>query len=226
VTAIDATIGAVAENGSGTIIRIALRFLRKVRKRGPRTPTTTVVEIDRLGQVLAPGDIKPEQPRIVIGPDGGQVFILPETVIFGSTGPSRVGEPFPTEDAAASAALKEIYAASIDKNEEFAGNIYQRADGRFAFSPPHSIGSSDVSDPGLSPVPPGSVVVGTYHSHAAGMLPTDELFSPTDKLKASFGNQPSYLLTPSGHLYKYTPELLLDPAEQQLFRGGRVTRLD
>jgi hypothetical protein len=219
----------VAENGNGTIIRIALRFLRTVRSRARRPGFTTVVEVDRLGRKLSPGDIKPEQPKIVTDPDGNSVFVLPETVIFGPTGPSRAGEPFPTADAAATAALKEIYRSSIDRNEEFAGNIYRNPDGSFSFSPPHSIGSSKVSDPHRSPVPSGSPVVATYHSHAAGELPTDELFSPgitDDKGKASFANKPSYLLTPSGHMYKYTPELLLPPEDQARFRGGRVTRLD
>jgi hypothetical protein len=74
-------------------------------------------------------------------------------------------------------------------------------------------------------VPPGAVVVGTYHSHGAGFNESDELFSPRDKLKAAMANQPSYLLTPMGNLYKYTPVFLLPPAERAQFPQGRVTRM-
>jgi hypothetical protein len=208
-----------SNTATGTIIRIALQFLLNVRQRNQQANAPTYAQ-------PGPGDIPPQQPHWEYRPDGSRVLVMPEQTIYGDNGgPSRVGDPFPTRDAAASAALREIYSYTMDENAEYAGRIYRNPDGTYSFSTPVSDGSDRSSSPENSPVPPGSIVVGTYHSHGAGFNPSDELFSPQDKLKATMSQQPSYLLTPMGGIFKYTPVTLLPPAEQVMYPQGRVTRL-
>jgi hypothetical protein len=120
----------------------------------------------------------------------------------------------------------------MDNNVEYAGNIYRNPDGSYGFSAPATRGSPNFSDPSDSLVPEGAVIVGTYHSHAAGdphtagTGPSDELFSDeNDKMKAALSHKDSYLLTPQGNLYKYTPVDNLPPGEQERFRRGKVTAL-
>ena len=153
-------------------------------------------------------------------------IVLPEITIYGFPEgyQSRSGQPFRTDDAAAESALAEISQTSVEQNIEYAGNIYRRSDGRFSFSPAVP-GSNIDSDPSASPVPAGAKIVGTYHSHAGGFAPTDELFSPTDQLKATMGRKVSYLMTPLGNQYKYVPEGMLPQHLRAAFPTGRVTRL-
>jgi hypothetical protein len=204
---------------SGLILRIAIQFLLAVRRRG---------DGGSAAPHLKPGDIAPTPARWEYRPDGSRVLVMPELTIYGGTGPSQAGKPFPSADQAASAALKEIYGPSMDTGYEWAGNIYRNSDGTYSFSPPVTSKSTDESYPGQSPVPTGREIIGTYHSHGGGSLDgfeTDELFSPDDKLKATLSKDPMYLLTPQGNLFRYTPADLLSPADQARFPYGRVTRL-
>jgi hypothetical protein len=137
---------------------------------------------------------------------------------------SKAGKPFPSADAAAIVALEEIQDVSLNDNLEYAGRIYRRSDGSFSFSPP-ARGENASSDPSMSPVPASVTVVGTYHSHAGGFNPTDELYSPDDKLKAEMATKVSYLLTPRGNIFKYTPGSLLPVDQQQPDGLGIVTDL-
>jgi hypothetical protein len=213
----------MANAATGMIIRIALNFLVNVRRRGATATAPTPA-----GQHLRPGDIPPEQPHYEYRPDGSRVLVLPEQTIYGGNGPSRAGTPFPGPDQAAAAGLKEIYGRSMDSGHEYAGQIYRNPDGTYSFSPPVTDRDPDNSTPSKSPVPPGATVVGTYHSHGAGTVAgyeTDELFSPTDKVKATFSHQPSYLLTPRGNLFKYTPVDMLPLADRARFPTGRVSQI-
>jgi hypothetical protein len=58
------------------------------------------------------------------------------------------------------------------------------------------------------------VKVGSYHTHAGGFNPTDEFFSPQDKLKATLSKTQSFVGTPQGKVLKYTPVNLLPPEQQ------------
>jgi hypothetical protein len=149
-----------------------------------------------------------------------------EVQIFGKPSGyrSRVGKPFPSMDQAARVALEEIAEVSVDDNVELAGNIYQLADGSFSFSTPVR-GTNIDSDPGKSPVPQGTRIVATFHSHAGQFLPTDELFSPGDKWKATLGKKVAYLVTPTGHLFKFVPFDLLSASQKTQFPGGMLTPL-
>jgi hypothetical protein len=126
---------------------------------------------------------------------------------------SKVNKPFKTADAAANTALAEISNISVEQNVEYAGNIYQRADGSFSFSAPVE-GTNTDSYPSASPVPAGAKIVATYHSHAGEFKDTDELFSPTDKIKSTFSKKPGYMISPAGNQYKFIPVDQL-PKDQQ-----------
>ena len=67
--------------------------------------------------------------------------------------------------------------------------------------------------------------VGTYHTHAGAFAPTDEEFSPDDKLKATLGQELAYLGTPYQRIIKYTPVNLLPPDLQDKYPLGRLDAL-
>jgi hypothetical protein len=66
------------------------------------------------------------------------------------------------------------------------------------------------------------VNAGTYHTHGGEFEETDEIFSPMDMAKATFGKEVSYLGTPCQRILKYTPIDLLPPEEQSANPTGRV----
>jgi hypothetical protein len=125
---------------------------------------------------------------------------------------SRAGFAFRTADAAAVAALDEIYFKSLANRVEFAGRVFQK--GASFFFTAARAGSRDNSDPGAKL--PNVSNVGTYHSHGGEFQPTDELFSPQDKLKAEFGKEVSYLITPRRKILKYIPASLTSPGQPGL----------
>jgi hypothetical protein len=130
---------------------------------------------------------------------------------------SKVGLAFSTADAAAIAAIQEINPTSIAKKWEYAGRIYQRA-GKFFFTRATTLKSPDDSQAG----PKITTNVGTYHTHAGAFAPTDEIFSPKDLLKATFGKEYAYLGTPYQRIIKFTPIDLLPAAEQLYYPLGKL----
>jgi hypothetical protein len=133
---------------------------------------------------------------------------------------SRAGDVFLSAKGAAIAAIEEINPTSIARNIEFAGRVLERTTG-FTFVAPRTLGKKNDSDPG--PKTAGSV--GTYHTHSGEFEPTDEIFSPTDKLKATMGKELSFLGTPRGRILQYTPIDLLSPFEQSMNPDGLVETL-
>jgi hypothetical protein len=125
---------------------------------------------------------------------------------------SKAGQPFPTADAAAFAAIQEINPTSITNKWEYAGRIYKKADEQFYFTKARTEKSGDTSDAGSKVV--GAKNIGTYHTHAGAFADTDEIFSPRDKLKATMAKELSYIGTPYQRILKFTPVDLL-PKEQQ-----------
>jgi hypothetical protein len=126
---------------------------------------------------------------------------------------------YPTPDDAAVAAIREIVQTSIKERVEFAGRIFAVDNAKFSFTAPRR-GTRDESDPG--PKVAGRVNVGAYHTHGGEFDETDEIFSPKDKLKATFANELSYLGTPCQRILRYTPQMLLPAAEQAANPTGRV----
>ena len=139
-----------------------------------------------------------------------------------SATPQRSG--YATQDEAANAALTESNPQSIQANREYGGQIYQDSDGTYGYSTPIQGGDQGVN-PGDSPAPDGTTVVGDYHTHGdystAG--PNGEAvrssdpahddfnsdhFSTTDKqgIASDGANTPGYkgyLGTPSGTFRSY-----------------------
>lgn len=133
---------------------------------------------------------------------------------------SSAGVDFRSDDDAAVRAIEEINPASITRNIEFAGRILKRAAG-FTFTGPRTLGKRDDSDPG----PKTAESIGTYHTHSGEFEPSDETFSPTDKVKATLGKELSFLGTPRGRILKFTPVDLLSPIEQAFNPTGVVETL-
>lgn len=161
---------------------------------------------------------------VIIGgtsPVGATVAIGP-IVLPGGNG------PFDSQDEAAKAALEFANPQSIVTNREYSGLIYQGPDGKFYFSGPAQGSDQGASPSRDAPAPPGSRVVGDYHTHGpyglqdpgtGAVIPTHDParddfnadnFSTTDKTGiASDGagtpEYKGYLGTPSGAFRKYDP---------------------
>src|ERR1700730_3480818 len=133
---------------------------------------------------------------------------------------SRAGDVFLSAKDAGIAAIEEINPTSIARNVEFAGRVLTRNTG-FTFTAPRTLGRRDDSDPGQKT--PESV--GMYHAHAGEFEPTDEIFSPIDKGKATMHKELSFLGTPRGRILRFTPIDLLSPFEQGANLGGLVETL-
>jgi hypothetical protein len=173
------------------------------------------------------GDIQPDVPDI-IEQDGKTVWVMPEITIDGRPSdislPSAAGTAFTSPESAALSALSEIDTVSTDGNIEYAGKAYENPDGSYSFTSA-APGTSGTSNPAASPVPAGATVVGSYHSHAGEFNASDEFFSEQDKDQARNRHQFSYLVTPRGQRFQYTPVNMLPPSAQESYPDGRVTRL-
>ena len=120
------------------------------------------------------------------------------------------GDSYPTRDAAASDAMRDIYGPSVTKDREHGGELYKKPDGSFSYTEPREGGPHSV---GIRPGCPN--YEGYYHSHGAESGPKydDENFSGPDKKLANDTEKPAYVVTPSGQMKKY------DPSERGLFKN-------
>ncbi len=78
--------------------------------------------------------------------------------------PAPTNGPFATQDEAARAALERANPDSIRDNREYSGLIYRGTDGQYYYTGPLQ-GSDQGANPSDSPAPPGTTVVGDYHTH-------------------------------------------------------------
>jgi hypothetical protein len=157
---------------------------------------------------------QPQQPATGIGqPNVG----APALTIEGATAGSRpvllaaAGDNYPTADAAAIAALQEVNPTSQRYGLEYAGRVYQKwlGLGDYSYTPAIE-GESYKSEPGnrvLTPLLHSlGVNAGTYHTHTRGLDPErNEGYSQGDKDVSDGEGAPSYLGTPRGMIYKYSP---------------------
>jgi hypothetical protein len=164
----------------------------------------------RLAQAERPN--QPRQPATDAGPPSADVPAnrtnapLPE-----HSSPPTPGDNYPSADAAAIAALQSINRTSQLRGDEYAGRIYHKwlGFGDYSYAPPRE-GDALSSDPGNSVLVPLlhslGVNAGTYHTHTRGADPAlDEEYSPGDTEKSDDEGVPSFLGTPSGAIYKYSP---------------------
>lgn len=114
------------------------------------------------------------------------------------------GEPYPSADAAASQAIRDINPTSIKLNQEFGGRVYQNPDGTYSYTAPVP-GTEDRVPTGE--VPEGKQDAGDYHTHGRPdpRYPSYEDFSDRDKANHDYDETPGYLGTPSGVIKKYWP---------------------
>jgi RHS repeat-associated protein len=122
------------------------------------------------------------------------------------------GDSYPTADAAAIAALQDINPTSQRYGLEYAGRVYQTwfGFGSFSYTSPNE-GTAYSSYPGNSFLAPiihsFGFNAGSYHTHTPGNDPAlNENYSQGDINVSNSEGQPSYLGTPSGQIYKYTPD--------------------
>jgi Domain of unknown function (DUF4329) len=123
---------------------------------------------------------------------------------------AAAGDSYPTADAAAIAALQDINPTSQRYGVEYAGRVYQKwlGFGDYSYTQP-SEGTAFSSSPGsrLTPLLHSlGVNAGMYHTHTRGLDPeSNEGYSLGDKDKSDGEGAPSYLGTPRGMIYKYSP---------------------
>lgn len=157
---------------------------------------------------------QPQRLATEAGPPG---VGAPALTIEGTSAGSRpvlfsaAGDNYPTADAAAIAALQEVNPTSQRYGREYAGRVYQKwlGLGDYSYTPPLE-GDSYKSDPGNRVLKPLlhslGVNAGPYHTHTRGLDPErDEGYSPKDKQDSDYEAAPSYLGTPKGMIYKYSP---------------------
>ena len=111
------------------------------------------------------------------------------------------GDCYPTRDAAAQDAMRDIYGPSTEKDREHGGELYRKPDGSFSYTKPRM---GDQHSVAIRPKSPG--YEGYYHSHGAESGPKydDEHFSKPDKQIAIDTGKPAYLVTPSGAMKNTT----------------------
>lgn len=137
-------------------------------------------------------------------------------------------ELFNAPGEAARAALRRANPKSIRECIEYGGLIYRASDGRYGFSGPVP-GTSTSFEPSAAPIPPGTELVGDYHTHGAYCrfdrdsrqpVRTDDPlqddynsdeFSDTDidgitAIAERIDGYRGYLGTPSGLFYEYDPD--------------------
>jgi hypothetical protein len=115
------------------------------------------------------------------------------------------GDSFPSADAAALDAVRDINPKSIADNREYAGWIYKKWFGLGAYSYTAPIkGTEAGSDPGTCPV--WDSKEGAYHTHGAFDPKYDsENFADKDKKISDLLRLPIWLGTPEGKIKKYVP---------------------
>lgn len=114
------------------------------------------------------------------------------------------GDSYASEDAAAYAALGDIYQKSMHEGVEYGGRIYQKdlGLGPYSYTPPIK-GTSTKMHPGECPT--GTDARGYYHTHPYVADYDSESFSRMDEWVAKQFGYAGYLATPSGRYLKYTP---------------------
>jgi RHS repeat-associated protein len=154
----------------------------------------------------------------------------------------KPGDVYGTKEAAAIDALEDIREPTMVDGVEYAGVIYQRADGLYSYSPPAE-GDQTRSDPmaGAAMCPTkgkgaAKTLAGLYHSHPKNTSGTfrgqhmiifseefsdmkDENGNPVgDVPTAKRTGLPSYLLTGEGNMKQYLPGI------SQSNQGGPISR--
>jgi len=139
-----------------------------------------------------------------------------------SAGNSKPGDPFPTGHAAAVAASLAVYAISRSTHVEYAGRIYQNADGTFSYTQrltesqrhpdiPNRNCCLSSGDPGK--VPEGTVDMGSYHTHhndsSADFSMRDKMFYTDEDRRPGYvagtnrqGNAEILQYTPGESIYE------------------------
>jgi hypothetical protein len=117
-------------------------------------------------------------------------------------GSALPGDPFPSADEAAVSALLLAFALARSAKLEYAGRIYQNADGTFSFTEPQTFSQRAPDMPNrqccfdinlLGDVPPGTISVGSYHTHPVEPNNDQTEFSMDDKLVFTDEKLPGYL---------------------------------
>jgi hypothetical protein len=114
----------------------------------------------------------------------------------------KPGDRYPSADAAAIQAIRDINPTSIKEAVEYAGRIYRNPDDTYSYTEPRR-GSRKRSHPGSCPA--GTSPAGDYHTHGELEHYYDEDFSDDDMKGNDKCGLPGYLGTPTGKIKKYTP---------------------
>jgi RHS repeat-associated protein len=127
------------------------------------------------------------------------------------------GDPYPTANAAAIQAIKDVNAMSIKTNLEIGGRIYKRKDGRYSYTWPALGTQKDMGQ--VPPTCPGDQ--GMYHTHGTydGRSRPD-MISGVDQYWSDLEKKPIWIGTPSGVVLKYTPNgIPFDGLPQAIAKG-------
>lgn len=115
------------------------------------------------------------------------------------------GDPYPTADAAALQAIRDINRTSDLEKAEYAGRIYQNPDGTYSYTAPRTLDPPSPIHSYFGSCPKGTTSAGGYHTHPPYEKYDSNHFSDKDISNADSEQKPSYLGTPSGDVKKYDP---------------------
>jgi uncharacterized Zn-binding protein involved in type VI secretion len=157
---------------------------------------------------------------------GGTIIMGDPTVLIGDTpAPTHgAGTKYPTQEAAAKAALDEANRQSIKANREMGGVIYKNPDGTYSYTGPNPGSEAGYNPTQAQQQPPDDTQkVGDYHTHGdygqKGDVRTSDPnrdqfnsddFSSTDRREIGKDakvdpNYRGYVGTPSGAYKEYNP---------------------
>ncbi|MFI3155634.1 MAG: RHS repeat-associated core domain-containing protein [Methylococcaceae bacterium] len=117
------------------------------------------------------------------------------------------GDKYPSQDDAGYNAVCDINPLSKEKNLEYAGSIYQNADGTYSYTEPTS-GGPDWSNPVNSMPPDGGRATSWYHTHGAydsAMGSHNFMFSREDRQTSNATRKSNYMADPIDNVHRYDP---------------------
>ena len=177
------------------------------------------LQTDPLGLQTEGEKLSAAQKALFFGGSAPETFSTSEMNLYRYCGDDPVdrsdplglapGDSYPTLDAAAIQAIRDINETSIALGREYSGMLYRMRDGSFSYTAP-TPGTSDTSPIGRR-VPAKTTFAGLYHTHGKYDAEHDYhnfIFSTRDRKNADDWNCPSYLGNPAREVRKYTPNLI------------------
>ncbi|HEV6968749.1 RHS repeat-associated core domain-containing protein, partial [Roseateles sp.] len=126
------------------------------------------------------------------------------------------GDPYRTLNAAATAALQDVFGLTKADRHEYGGRLYRMPNGKYSYTKPCRGNRHDMGVP-IAPLDPAlGTNAGTYHTH-----PNTNQISGKDQELSDNEGVPYFVGTPNGNVIRYSPNGI--PWGGQATVVGRLT---